>query len=686
LDFTNNIFEQIMSENVGELNYTKEEFLNYGASYLEEDLPIEINILTDEKEELEEVEEPIDNIEAESILVANKIEELLKSDIKIYDKKIGEYRKIQEKDIAILLRTTKNYSNVFLSELSKRNISAYSDSEESYLNSIEVNTIISILKIIDNPMQDIPLIATLRCGFLGKFTDNELIEIRLIDKRCSFFEALMKKQINKDGALCEKINTFLEKLTKFQEMSQYLKISELIWQILSQTGFLSYVSLMPDGQKRGKNLKLLFEKAAQYEKTNLKGLFNFIKFIDKLVLSSKDTSSAKLISENDNVVRIMSIHKSKGLEFPVVIFSGVGKKFNLQDLKEKLLIHAEVGLGPEYINCDKGISYSTLAKEAIKEKMKLELLSEEMRLLYVALTRAKEKLIITGIKKNTKVTKIQNKISQYKISTCTNFLSWLELTLKEQKTNYYNMADLNKNENVQISTKELPELSENNIEFEQVFNKKDNQELYIIPTKASASSIDNSYNEENIILHDRPEFLKDISKYKSGAEKGTQIHRILEMLPFKKYSSLEELKKEILKTTKEDVDAGKIYNFTKSNLYERMIMSKKIEKEKAFCMLMSCNEIYTNISSNENIIVQGIIDCYFEDNDGKIILIDYKTDYIGENIEQFVLKYKKQLIIYKKALQKATNKEVKEIYLYSFSKNTAIEILQYYTNITSALQ
>jgi len=295
-------------------------------------------------------------------------------------------------------------------------------------------------------------------------------------------------------------------------------------------------------------------------------------------------------------------------------------------------------------------------------------------------------LIITGIKKNTKVTKIQNKISQYKISTCTNFLSWLELTLKEQKTNYYNMADLNKNENVQISTKELPELSENNIEFEQVFNKKDNQELYIIPTKASASSIDNSYNEENIILHDRPEFLKDISKYKSGAEKGTQIHRILEMLPFKKYKNLEELKKEILKMTKVDVDAGKIYNFTKSNLYERMIMSKKKEKEKAFCMLMSCNEIYTNISSNENIIVQGIIDCYFEDNDGKIILIDYKTDYIGENIEQFVLKYKKQLIIYKKALQKATNKEVKEINLYSFSKNTAIEILQYYTNITSALQ
>lgn len=664
-----------MSEHVGELNYTKEEFLNYGADYSEEDLPIEINVLTDDKEELDEIEEPIDNIEAEGILVANKIEELLNSDIKIYDKKIEGYRKIQEKDIAILLRTTKNYSKVFLSELSKRNISAYSDSEESYLNSVEVNTIISILKIIDNPMQDIPLIATLRSGLLEKFTDSELIEIRLIDKKCSFFEALMKKQINKDSALCEKISVFLEKLTKLQEVSNYLKISELIWRILSDTGFYAYVSLMPDGEKRSKNLKLLFEKAAQYEKTNLKGLFNFIKFIDKLVLSSKDTSSAKLISENDNVVRIMSIHKSKGLEFPIIFFCGVGKKFNLQDLKEKLLIHSEIGLGPEYINCEKGISYSTLVKEAIKEKMKLELLSEEMRLLYVALTRAKEKLIITGIKKNTKNLKTNNKISEYKISMCTNFLSWLEFTQKE-KIFYYNMIDLNKKENRKDNTKKIPEFSQCDIKFEKIFNKKYNQELCKIPTKASASLIDDIYSENNnMLLYDAPEFLKDISKYKNGAEKGSEMHKVLELLPLKKYFNLEELQKEVCKITKEDVDIGKIYNFTKSALYEKMITSKNIEKEKAFCMLMPINEVYENINVAENVIVQGIIDCYFETEDGKIILIDYKTDYIGEDHNTFILKYKKQLITYKKAIEKSTNKIVKEVYLYSFFLNKAIKIL-----------
>lgn len=278
----------------------------------------------------------------------------------------------------------------------------------------------SLLKIIDNPTDDIATVTVLR-SMIGGFTDNDLIEIRFRNNKKSFYESMcdyiQKEDINE--YLKNKIQEFLEKIDRFRAEQEYMPLNEFIWKLYTETGFYNYVSLMPNGTLRASNLKILFEKAKQYESTSFKGLYNFISFIDKLHFSNNDMSGAKLIGENEDVIRIMSIHKSKGLEFPVVFVCSTSKKFNMQDIdRDIILMHQDLGLGAKYINYEEGEVYTTLAREAVKHKAKLELISEEMRVLYVALTRAKEKLIITGLEKDYKnsIDKKELLLSSYKDS------------------------------------------------------------------------------------------------------------------------------------------------------------------------------------------------------------------------------------------------------------------------------
>ena len=413
LDTTNLIFKDIMSKKLGDIDYTEEEYLNLGANFEETDkhsikTNTEILIIENKNEEAEdneetaETEEPIENIELEAKFVAKKIKEILDSKQVVFDKKLG-YRPITYKDIVILLRSTKDKANIFENELINLNIPVYSDTSLEYLNSIEIQMIMNLLKVIDNPTVDIPLVGVLR-SMIGGFSDNELIKIRLIDNKKSFYEA-MKQYLTEniedlDDQIKEKIQNFLGRISEWKAEAEYLELDELIWKIYIDTGYYNYVSLMPDGILRQANLKLLFEKAKQYEKASFKGLYNFINFIEKVRTGSGDLSSAKLIGENENVVRIMSIHKSKGLEFPLVFLCNSNKKFNTQDLNSQILLHQDLGLGANYIDSERKLQYSTLAKEAIKIKSKEEIISEEMRVLYVALTRAKERLIVTGISKD----------------------------------------------------------------------------------------------------------------------------------------------------------------------------------------------------------------------------------------------------------------------------------------------
>ena len=453
LDTTNLIFSDIMSADFGEIEYDESEYLNLGATYEEPTENVEfagkteldiIDLKKEENEDGEEIEEDnsselLEKTEIEAKFVANRIQKLIKSKYQVYDRKTG-YRDITYKDIVILLRATSNTANVFEKELLNLNIPVFSDQAENYLESIEIRTITSLLKIIDNPYRDIPLVTVMR-SIIGDFTDNELIEIRLTQNEGYFYDSLKEAKASPkiDGKLKEKVINFLDKLNKWREEERYLPLNEFIQKIYEETDYYNYVRLMPNGQVRKANLKMLLDRAKDYEKISFKGLFNFIRYLEKVKSSNSDLSSAKVIGENENVVRIMSIHKSKGLEFPVAIISRTDKKFNQKDLNESILLHQDIGFGMQYINYDRKIEYTTATKEAIKIKTKEESIAEEMRILYVALTRAKEKLIITGVENDfTKsieqkkelleiYEKENDKINHLVLKKYLSYLEWIEL-------------------------------------------------------------------------------------------------------------------------------------------------------------------------------------------------------------------------------------------------------------------
>ena len=758
LDITNNIFKNIMSKEIGEIEYNENEYLNYGANYPEQKEKSEIcviNLKEPEEDELSVVsktknEEDLNNIKYESIenikntnekgnyqksitenlnsddeeesqderiedvvlearFVAKKVKELINSEIEVYDKKQG-LRKISYRDIAMLLRSTSNVAPIYEKELNELEIPVFSDSSTTYLESVEIETMMSLLKIIDNPMQDIPLVTVLRSA-IGNFTDNDLIEIRLTDKKCSFYEAMLKSRTKVDNEIKEKIGKLLDNLKKWRKEAEYLSLDELIWEIYLDTGYYHFVSLMPNGNVRQANLKILFEKARDFENTNFNGLFHFINFMDRLKGSGGDLSSAKLIGENEDVVRIMSIHKSKGLEFPIVFLCNTGKKFNMKDLNENIILHQDLGIGPKYVDTENRVEYNTLAKEALKIQAQKEIISEEERVLYVGLTRAKEKLIITGISKDIRKELTQkqdllntygNEVNSKLVEKYRSYLDWIELVylhndlnellnfnivnktdllkdLKEEKNSKVNiLKEINKMATEEYSKEELEELTK---ELNWVYKYKDST---ILPTKTSVSRIkderqDKKYIEENKINEvdrkeitlDKPKFMRDDKITK--AQIGTLVHMCIQKLDEGISYKIKDIQdfvnglvvKEII-TEKEAscIDTNLLYKYTQSEIFNNLKKAKEVHKEQAFYINMPAKEIYNNINSDDNILVQGVIDLYFIDENNNIILVDYKTDYVANGKEQeMVDKYRKQLEIYKRALEEATGKKVFKSYL-----------------------
>ena len=716
LDTTNIIFKDIMSKELGDINYNEKEYLNLGASYEElengiaanTDIYVIDNKENDNEEEKNDeiIEEPIENIELEAKFVAKKIRQMLDSKKLVFDKKCGN-REITYKDIVILLRSTKDKANIFETELTNLNIPVYSDTSLEYLNSIEIQVIMSLLKIIDNPMQDIPLVCVLR-SIIGRFTDNELISIRLENKgKISFYEAMKRyAENNNQKELSEKILNFFNKINSWKQEAQYLELDEFIWKLYNDTGYYNYVSAMPDGILRQANLKLLFEKAKQYEKASFKGLYNFINFIDKVRTSSGDLSSAKLIGENENVVRIMSIHKSKGLEFPVVFLCNSNKKFNVQDLNNQVLLHQDLGFGLTHIEADKKLQYSTLAKEAIKLKSKEEIISEEMRILYVALTRAKEKLIITGVqndiekqlKEKQELLNIyldEEKINKNILKKYKSYLDWIELVyLKNKDLNIMNFKNIAKdeimekeenNQNTNENSLENIKLEPNEHQTKEIKTKLEWQYQYLelskIESKSSVSKIKQLANEDELSkqITKTPKFLKEKNNILSGAQKGTLIHLCMQKLNEKEdytYEKIEKMIEEMLfkniitKIEADSIDINKILQFTKSNIWQELKNAKLVEKEKPFYISLPADYIYNNGLQDE-ILIQGIIDLFYINEQDELILLDYKTDYVKEE-KELLEKYNKQLELYEMALEQSLNKKVAKKYIYSTYLNKQI--------------
>lgn len=698
LDVTNLVFEDIMSNDLGNVDYNETEFLNLGAEY--EDLKehyienAELHIIDNsEKEEIDEVLEIKENSEIEAEFVANKVKEIIQSNYYIYDKKKKQYRKVEFKDIVILMRKTTDVAPIYERKLAMLNYPVFCDTAQNYFETIEIQTIISLLKVIDNPYNDIELVTVLRSPIVG-LTDNELVEIRNKNRQSSFYEAVCESKEK------NKVSIFLEMLEELQIKQEYLKLDELIWYIYEKTGYYNYVSLMPDGNLKTANLKMLFEKAKDYEQGSFKGLYNFINFINRVSKSNSDMGAPKLIGENENVIRIMSIHKSKGLEFPIVFLCGTGKQFNMQDLRENILLHQDLGFGPKYINYERKIEYSTLAKEAIIINAKNEIMSEEMRLLYVALTRSREKLIITGIDNNLQeslkekremlsIYSKDKKIDKYVVSKAKSYLDWLEMIsvfdnrIKDIMKIEYHNKKVDKIENNQKDNKlDLKNLEKVIVspEIDRILNwEYRDKELAYIEGKSSVSKITKEETKKEV---QKPKFLDEVLTL-TKAEIGTTVHLVMQKLDFNQIYTeekikelLEDLNKRgiITEKQKQAVNIPKILNFTKSNLFSNIKNAKLVFREEPFYINISANEIYQN-GINENILVQGIIDLYYIDQEDNVILIDYKTDYVPEKNEEYLIeKYAKQLNLYKIALEKAIKKEVNKVYIYSTFLDKEIEI------------
>ena len=769
LDFTNLIFKDIMSKTLGEVDYTEDEYLNFGAEdykKINQNLKTEIDIIDikqsdEDKEDNQEKEyssyeaysenlddseelEHLENIEIEAKYVANKIKELIDSKYQIYDRKKETFRDIAYKDIAILLRSTKDKASIYEQALINLDIPVFSDSNQEYLDSIEIQTIMSVLKIIDNPMQDIPLVTVLRSN-IGKFTDNELVQIRLSDKYDNFYNCMQKAKVDVNSQLKEKIEKFLNQISTWRKEQEYLALDELIWKIYSDTGYYNYVGLMPNGNLRQANLKMLFERAKKYETASFKGLYNFINFIEKLKINSGDLSSAKIIGENDDVIRIMSIHKSKGLEFPIVFLVNTNKQFNEQDIrKNPVLLHQELGIGAKYINYNAQVQYDTLTREAIKNVIRNENISEEMRILYVALTRAKEKLIITGISKDYSkqledieqqkniYARKNGKINPILVKKYKSYLDWILLVYLYEQSNTEDLLELNriepssvlenkKQENEQENTSQnvIEMLNENSnkkdikLIKEQIEYKYPDKLAIDIPTKSSVTkikqmkqkqlgvdfeSLDNEEsaetnnktgeNDDNIstqsVNFEKPKFLQEEKETKiTSAQKGTLIHLCLQRLNPKEEYDLEKIKtlirsleinKVITEKESEAINPSKILQFTKSEIWKQLKNAKEYYQEKPFYINVLASQIYDE-DIKENILVQGIIDLYFVNENGQIVLVDYKTDYV-ENGKKFELvkKYKSQLNLYKQALESALSTKVYKVYIYSVYLGKEIEI------------
>ncbi|MBR6033527.1 MAG: helicase-exonuclease AddAB subunit AddA [Clostridia bacterium] len=709
LNLTNEVFMAIMSKKLGEIEYNQEEFLNYGANYEDSianknSFKPELHVIdtkeTEDEEEIVEPEEDIDTVQMEARLVANRIQEIINSNYQVKDK--NGCRNATYKDMTILLRASNSVANVYEKELTQKGIPVFSDVSNEYFSSSEVSTILSLLKIIDNPNQDIDLVTVLRSP-IYHFDDNELISIRLTDRKVGFYQALTKAAEETEEPLKTKINYFLDQLSCFRKKQEYMPLHEFIWHLYESTGYTSYITLVPNGALKLANLKMLFQRARDFENARFTGLYNFVNYIERLKRKNQDFGAAKIIGENENVVRIMSIHKSKGLEFPIVFLCGIGKEFNFRDLNEKILLHQDLGFGPKYTNYSRKIEFDTLAREAIKIVSKQESISEEMRVLYVALTRAKEKLIIIGSqndldkKLNDKTSIIESldgdKIPSEMIKRYKTYLDWIELAyLKSKKENKdimelyvhkQNEFDSKKEENddaIETISYSVDPVLKEKIK-EQIEWNYPRKSLASIPSKSSVTSL-KQHDTETVIecKLEEPEFEK-VGSTITGAERGTAMHYVLQRLDLRRDYTSSELqdfvnelvvKKLLTEQEAKSINLDKINKFLKSDIGKEIKSAQKIYQEKPFYIYIPVSEICED-KSNEKVLVQGIIDLYYKNSEGKITLVDYKTDFV-ENDNTLIEKYKSQIDIYKRAIEMATNEKVHKCYIYSLYLNKAIEI------------
>ncbi|WP_051685007.1 UvrD-helicase domain-containing protein [Clostridium sp. KNHs205] len=616
----NSVFQMIMTRKLGDIEYDKRAYLYPGADFCSGDgisdstelllaavTPPEAETAASENKKDEEAEEYTAR-ELEALAVAARIKELVhpETGLLVQDKKTGGLRRAVYGDIAILLRSMTGWADIFSDTLSAEGIIAHTETQTGYFKTLEISTTLNLLRTIDNPRQDIPFTAVLKSPMAG-FTDGELADIRMIKKRVPMYEAAKIYSSGKEDALAVKLEEFFERLSRYRSAAVHLPIHELILHVLSDTGYYNYAAAMPAGDKRKANLNMLVQQAIRFEGTSFSGLFHFIRYMERLDRYDVDFGEAKVTGEDDKSVRIMSIHKSKGLEFPIVFVAGMGKNFNTQDSRAKLLLHQDYGIGMDYIDLDLRIKEPTLIKKFIQKQLITESLGEELRVLYVALTRAKEKLILTaGVKDMKKLLEKyalkaitpRNTLSYLELSAAASYLDWIMLSMIQQKgfeelllsyglpascatddklsVREYTYEMLLEREKEQQVVKEIKEDILLNRSEAAVYDEKYKRDIkayfeYKYPyqaeagihTKVTVSELKKMGQQEEEELSEAlpvlksqqeeypvPAFLKEIKEEK-GADLGTLIHKVLELTPFEGIYGEKELTDHLDRLVKE---------------------------------------------------------------------------------------------------------------------------------------
>lgn len=725
LENVNFFFFALMRRAVGGIDYTESSALHGGfnpevpegvlfGGGTEIDL-IETDAADDESEAEDDALTALTKIETEALFTVRKIRKLLSEapERQVYDTKAGALRPIRYSDITVLFRVKKNWMATYADTLSRAGIPVYTDEGGGYFDTREVTLILDLLRVIDNPMQDIPLIAVLHSP-LFNFSAEMLSRLRLAhlkeedDTDLGFYGALRADE-------SEASKTFLSKISEWRKKAARMDLSAFLRYLYDETGIVSYFSAAKGGAEKKANLEMLIEKAAAFEKSSYRGIFRFIRYIEKLKkYSASDAAEAHSAEDQGDAVRLMTIHGSKGMEFPVVILAGISKHFNQSDLKKKLLMDTTLGIGTDYINASRRIKADCLIKDALKEKKKTELLGEELRVLYVAMTRAREKLIFTGTVRNfTDIrdryealwTKPPAKLSGTRILSATGYLEWL---LEAYRTdshialNVIPKAELisesqdseNASRNTDIFEKLVSEteMTEEVVSGMRKFDEKmDGVRLYddlyrVGPTvsvsalKAKLYEAEGGEQKTQVLVNDIPKAPEGAI---TGAERGTLYHLVMEKaVPGENIEeALAGLEKQGLISAKEKatIDTNKIGRFFASDIGRRFTKANaegRGFREKPFIIGCPVRTIFPEIrtvrSEDERVMIQGIIDMYFEEADG-FVVVDYKTDRVRE-AQTLADRYRIQLDLYAEALETITGKKVKEKWIWSFELDRSVRL------------
>lgn len=706
LDSVNKTFEMLMSKTVGGIEYDKAAWLYKGAKYPEmvtnpnsPDSVYKTEVLCLDRDEIKA--EGGDYMEAEALAIALKIKEFYGKFPVAADE--THTRPATYRDMVILLRKAQGVDTCFKEVLEREGIPVFVQSRNGYFQAPEIRQVLNYLSVISNPRQDVALLGTMT-SFFGSFTPDEIAVIRSEEGR----EGLLTDSVysyaikGKDGALRDKIRCFLEELEELRDLSERLTVSELITVLYQKKDYLNVVSALPAGEKRRGNLLLLKQKAEGYECSGYSGISDFIRYIEDMKATEVDFGEANLLDENEDVVRIMTIHKSKGLEFPICFVADLGRKISQKEIEKEILIDSDLGISMEEYSLLDYVKKSGFRKEIAKQKIKMDCRGEDLRILYVAMTRAKEKLILSG-----SVKKADDKLAAVRRIYATEVLSkanFMDLLLpivlsspdifEYQRMDYKSLEEQKTFEQgKQIVLKEmLFNVSPKETLKPFVYPHKTYDGLYV---KVSVSDLKKDSIEQDDALvvdfeterHDPivPEFLN--KKEAGGTQRGSAYHRIMELMDFS-FATFpnqdmrpalrihrQKMIKNLMISSEDDslVSEDKIITFLESDLSHRMAAAQKENRlfcEQPFVLSLPACLVNEEFPKEERVLVQGVIDAYFEE-DSELVLLDYKTDRVDAPGE-LIRRYRKQMELYTEALEQLENKKVKEIILYSFYFNQPV--------------